>query len=237
MLHCEPRPLVFSLLWPGPKNRPTPTKKPVSGERPMTGESRTGEFLKRSIQYPKRFCKLSRFGGPCGGIESRLKEASLEELPVDAYPEAEACIGSMARRAAPIIRGLTRSTNRNIRPIKAIIVLSAGFTKSLLGLQSRIVQRANGRLTHFWTAIGGPAVGRCEGVVGVAPATNPPNRSVHCYDLRPKDLRSRPAAVARTPIVLRQPGTANPVSEDGITRPRRFLIRYVVASLPRFAGS
>jgi hypothetical protein len=45
----------------------------------MTGEGRTGEFLKRSIQYPKRFCKLSRFGGPCGGMESRLKEASLEE--------------------------------------------------------------------------------------------------------------------------------------------------------------
>ncbi len=186
MLHCEPRPLFFSLLWPGPKNRPIPTKKPVSGERPITGEGRTGEFLKRSIQCDKRFCEVSRTGIPCCGMESRLKEGSLEEgalkegvleeLPVDAYPEAETRIGSMARRAAPIIRGLTRSTNRNIRPIKAIEVLSTGFTKSLLGLQSIIVQCANGRLTHFWMAIGGPAIGRCEGVVGVDPTTNPPNR-------------------------------------------------------------
>ena len=58
--------------------------------------------------------------------EGALKEGVLEELPVDAYPEAETRIGSMARRAAPIIRGLTRSTNRNIRPIKAIEVLSTG---------------------------------------------------------------------------------------------------------------
>jgi len=44
----------------------------------MTGEGRTGEFLKRSIQHPKRFCKVSRFGDPGGGKESWLKEVSLE---------------------------------------------------------------------------------------------------------------------------------------------------------------
>jgi hypothetical protein len=114
-------------------------------------------------------------------MESRLKEGALEEgalkeLPFGAYPEAETRMGSMARRAAPIIRGKARSSNRNIRPIKAIIVLSVGFTKVRFGLQSRIVQRANGRWIPFGKSIGGPAIGRCEGVVGVDPTTNPPNR-------------------------------------------------------------
>jgi hypothetical protein len=52
-------------------------------------------------------------------MESRLKEGALEEgalkeLPFGAYPEAETRMGSMARRAAPIIRGKTRSTKLNI---------------------------------------------------------------------------------------------------------------------------
>jgi|688.fasta_scaffold1224373_1 hypothetical protein len=108
--------------------------------------------------------------------EGALKKGVLEELPFGAYPEAETRMGSMARRAAPIIRGKARSSNRNIRPIKAIIVLSVGFTKVRFGLQSRIVQRANGRWAPFGKAIGEPAIGRCEGVVGAVPTTNLPNR-------------------------------------------------------------
>ena len=95
---------------------------------------------------------------------------------VDTNTDAEVRIGSKVRSTSPITKGRTRPIDEYNRPTFAILVCSAGFTKVLFGLQSRIVQRANGRWTPFGKAIGEPAIDRCEEVVEAVLTTNLPNR-------------------------------------------------------------